>query len=172
MATTQKMTSRQYFATQSLIHIALIVGQVLFAGVTFFLRSNQSVEPDPELRQAFLYIVPVLAAAGIFASLQVFKLMVTKAKQQSSLGKKISAYGSAMIVRYAVLEAPSLFAIVAFFLTGEYFFLAISVLIIIFFFLVRPSREKLIEDLELNANEAALVNDPDAVIMERRYSND
>lgn len=164
---TQKLTSKQYFTSQSLIHIALIAGQVLFAGVTIFLRFSNSVDTNPELRQAFVYIVPVLAAAGIFASLQIFKLMLGKAKEKPHLYKKISAYGSAMIVRYAVLEAPSLLGIVAFFLTGEYFFLATSVLIIALFFMVRPSKDKLIEELELTSQEAALVNNPDAVIMER-----
>jgi uncharacterized membrane protein len=169
MATVQKTTSKQYFQTQTIIHLALIMGQLLFAGVTLYLRPAQAVDTNPELRQMFVYVVPVLAAVGIFASFQIFRLMLNKARQHASLSKKISAYGSAMIVRYAVLEAPSLFGIIAFYLTGEYFFLIISGLIIALFLMVRPSKEKLIQDMELSPTEEATVNDPDAVIMERTY---
>ncbi len=171
MATTQKLTSQQYFQTQTIIHLALIAGQVLFGAVTLYLRLNASeTAATPELRQLLMYIVPVAAAAGVFASFQVFKWLLKKAKEKSILPQKIAAYGSAMIVRYAVLEAPSLLGIVAFYLTGDYAFLTISGLIIAFFFIIRPSKEKLIQELKLISSEETLINDPNAIIMERSYT--
>jgi len=142
----------------------------LFGLVTFYLRSTQAAEEESELSQLFLVLVPLVAVAGIAASFQVFKLMVKKAREHPDLKSKVSRYGSALIVRYALLEAPSLLGIIAFFLTDNYLFLAISGLIVALFFVIRPTKAKLEQDLELTPTEIAYLDDPNAIITERSYT--
>ncbi|MDJ1472497.1 hypothetical protein [Xanthocytophaga flava] len=165
------MTSKQYFLTQSIIHLALMMGQILFAIVTFYISQTSLSSGNEELKQTFTYLVPLVALIGIAAAFLLFNILLKKAREKSSLSEKISAYGTAMIVRYALLEAPSLLSIIAFFLTGDYTFLSVFGIVIILFIFLRPSKDKLIQELELDPNEEILINTPDAVIMKRNLSS-
>ncbi|MDJ1499342.1 hypothetical protein [Xanthocytophaga agilis] len=165
------MTSKQYFLTQSIIHLALMMGQILFAIVTFYIGQTSPLPGNEELKQTFTYLIPLVALTCLAAAFLLFTILLKKAKEKASLSQKISAYGTAMIVRYALLEAPSLLSIIAFFLTGNYTFLSVFGLVIILFIFLRPSKDKLIQELELDSNEEMLINTPDAIIMKRYNAN-
>ncbi|MCU0353259.1 MAG: hypothetical protein MUD08_05895 [Cytophagales bacterium] len=172
MPQTQKITVKQYFLSQNMIYIALIVGQMLFAAVTVYLRSSGQMSNETgELTGLLQYLVPLVSVGGAAGGFQLFKIMLQAAKKQSGLSDKVSRYGTALIVRYALLEAPSLFSIVSYFLTGNYLFLAIAGVIIVLFLFIRPTKEKLEQDLELNQSELAQTSNPDAVIMERKFTS-
>jgi hypothetical protein len=74
-------------------------------------------------------------------------------KNKTTLLEKLTGYQAALIVRFALLEGPSLFAIVVFTLTNNWFFLLISVCIIVYFITLRPGTEKVADDLQLNYDE-------------------
>ncbi|MCB0280314.1 MAG: hypothetical protein KDD94_12470, partial [Calditrichaeota bacterium] len=79
-------------------------------------------------------------------------------KQETDFSKKLENYRTLSIVRYALLEAPSLLSLVLFFLSSDFFFLMISALLIFLLILIKPSRERLISELEPNPQELELLN--------------
>ncbi|MBI3135079.1 MAG: hypothetical protein HYZ14_10445 [Bacteroidetes bacterium] len=135
----------------SIIHLALIAGQVFFAAVCIALTGKTEIILNPE-GDIFFILVPAVAVFGLIGSNMIFKKLLDQAKQKTTDDEKISAYRSALIVRYALMEAPSLLGIVAYFLQGNLFYLFISGFIILFFMTARPTKEKTEMDLNIRLN--------------------
>ncbi len=163
---TQSQTSKEYFKTLQIIYFALVMGQLWFVVIAYFVNSYaegfNNVEED--LIQIGQIIVAVLAIANLIISTQVSKALVNKAKEKNTLKEKLMGYRSALIVKYALLEGVSLFASTLLLLTGDMFFFIIAALIIGIFLLYRPSKEKTIAELDLHHTEQALIEDEEATI--------
>jgi hypothetical protein len=69
------------------------------------------------------------------------------------LFQKLNRYRSILITYIAILEGPAVFAIIGFLLTGYFRFLAITFILLLNMFLKRPSKMRMISDLQLSSNE-------------------
>ncbi|UOE47733.1 hypothetical protein MTO98_25305 [Mucilaginibacter sp. SMC90] len=138
--------------TLSIIHMALVAGQTLFAAVTFIIPKNPVKSAGNDM---LVYIVPIFAVSCFIASHMLFLKLLGNIKSDATLKAKLMAYQSATIVRLALLEGPSLFAIVGFLLTGKLILIGISVVLIAYFIYLRPSRQKIEDDLTLGYEEKA-----------------
>ncbi len=136
----------------SIIFFALLAGQIIFIAVAFFTISNSTPQSQPD--DMLNIIVPVVVGSGLFISSLIFKQLLGKIKKDDSFEKKLETYRSALIVRYALLEVPSLFSTVAYLLSGNIIFLAFSGVLILAFMLNMPTRNKAAQDLNLSTNEA------------------
>ena len=79
----------------------------------------------------------------------------------------------ATIIHSALCEGPSLFAIVAYLITGKSTFLIYTAICIAATVFNRPSRADATKHLDLSTGEEASINDPDALIAasDTRYNN-
>jgi hypothetical protein len=160
-------TTRTYFLALQIVYYALIAGQVIFAFLTFYLiRSGLFDSEQTELRNIFIYIVPIFVVGGLLISHLMYKSLLNNAKGNKNLYDKLTTYRSALIIRYALLEGPSFFAIVVYLLTGDYLFLGMSGLVILVFFTLKPTVERAINDLELHSEESYAINNPNTMIDE------
>jgi len=130
------------------IHLGLLAGQALFAVVTYtqFGASKFDIKntADP-----LLYVVPLFAITSFIASVILFKLLVSKAAGKETLTEKVMAYQTALLVRFAILESASLFGLVVFFSTHNLFFLLVSIILMVYFLTLRPTKDKMDYDLNL-----------------------
>ena len=160
-----KLTSKEYFKSMLVIWLSLIGGQVFFGLIAFYLNNNGSYDPEgKELKDIFMYLVPVFAVYGVIAGSIIFKKKLNSSKSKTSLIEKLNDYRAALIIRYALLEGATFFSLVSYLMTGDQLFLYISILIIAIFIILKPSAEKVINDLELNPNERQTISDPNAQI--------
>ncbi|MEL6191947.1 MAG: hypothetical protein AAFR66_07850 [Bacteroidota bacterium] len=163
---THGQTSKEYLNYLQLIHGAMLIGQVLFAGVAIFLTSEGGLgQSEGDLNDIFKLLAPVLVLGGIAGSIFLPKTLLASAKESSDLRGKLQTYRSTSIIKFAVLEAPSLVSLVAFLLTGNYFFLGLAAIIVAVFFMNRPTTSTIINELELNQDEARLVENEAAIIL-------
>jgi divalent metal cation (Fe/Co/Zn/Cd) transporter len=161
---TIKMTSAGYFKSIKIVHLALVIGVVFFALVSVFLQINGFGTLGELINNGLLLIIPLLALIGIFGSNFIFKKRLRKIVDKTNLNEKMEDYRSALILKFALIEGPSFFAIVAYLLTGNYIFLGTAVVLIIVFLIYTPSRTKFISDLELTKDESDLINNDKAEI--------
>lgn len=163
---TKTQTSKEYFKMLSLIYFALIIMQLVFGVVAYIytITGGSITTQGGELRRIFIYIVPLVVIVGFSSSNIFFKSKMIAIKTKSVLAEKTAAYRGTLILRYALLEAPYFFAIVAYLLTNDLIFLGFGALIIVFFLTIRPTREAVAVDLELNAADKEKLNDPYAPI--------
>lgn len=163
------ITPRNYFRTLHILFLALVMGQVVFAFIALWMVSTQGgiASFDRETNQLFLWVVPIAALAGIGASRFLFNLKIKPLQSLTHWPGRLQGYQSALLVRYALMEAPSLLALVCFLLTGDYIFLGISGVMILVFLWIRPALTSMALHLQLQDQERIILQDRDAVLYEQ-----
>lgn len=141
--------SKTYLRVNTILHFALLAGQVLLAIVFIALTGKTEIILNPE-GDIFFILVPGVALFGIFVSGFMFKKFLEQAHSKTTLHEKFSMYRPALVVRFALLEGPSLLGLVAYFLNGNLFYIFISAFVMVYFFTLRPTKEKLENDLKLD----------------------
>ena len=136
----------------SIIHLALLAGQVIFA-IVAYAQSIKVFFGISYMDDVFMYIVPLAAIGGFIAGYSIFKKQLAAIRSKNSLGEKIIAYQTALIIRYALLEGPCLLAVWAYLNNNNLFYLMVAGLLIVYFIFLRPTMEKVENDLDLNFNE-------------------
>lgn len=149
---TFKQTPESLIKTMSIIHLALLAGQMLLA-LGAFAQSTKIFFGIMYLNDDYMYAVPILALVGFFGGYLLFKKQLKVIRYRSSLNEKLSGYQNALIIRFALLEIPSLFAIAAYMLNGNLFFLAVSGALMVYFVFLRPTTEKIDTDLQLDLDD-------------------
>ncbi|HTD39408.1 MAG TPA: hypothetical protein VK671_02220 [Mucilaginibacter sp.] len=135
--------------TLSFTHVAMLAFQVLFT-ITAFAQSSRMYFGVMNMDDQFVFIVPVLALGGFFGGYLVFKKQKYALREKETLQEKLSGYQSSLITRFALIQAPSFFSIVAYILSGNVFFLFITALMSAYFIFLRPTREKIENDLRFD----------------------
>jgi hypothetical protein len=162
---TIKMTSGEYFKSIKIVHIALVVGVVFFALTSVFLQIKGFGTVGHEIDKVLLIVVPIFTLIGIFASNFVFKKKLNEIRKKSNLKEKMEEYRSALIIKLALIEAPSFFAVISFLLTGNYIYLGLAVILIIVFIIYTPNKTKFINELELTKKESDLIYNSESEIL-------
>jgi hypothetical protein len=143
---------QSFLKSISIIHLALLAGQVMFA-IVAYAQSVRVFFGIHYMDDAFMYIVPLAAIGGSIAGYSIFKKQLTALHGKKLVGEKIIGYQTALIIRYAFIEGPCLLAIVAYLLNNNLFYLVVAGLLILHFIFLRPTMEKVENDLDLNFNE-------------------
>lgn len=131
--------------------IAMLIGQLFFAAISIYLVTSGAMKVDQlDLSKILLYIVPIIAIASVFTSNYIFKQRLNALKDQTDLNTKFVDYRSALIIRWALIEGPSFFAIISYLLTGNLILLGVGVILIIIFILFMPNRSNAEADLEIS----------------------
>lgn len=102
----------------------------------------------------------------------LFRTKVNQAKMEPELTAKMAGYRGALVLKYAMLEGPSLFAVIAYLLTGQLLYLAAPVILIILTLMQRPDKDTAIKELELDYNEQAKLDTPDDLIADYKTDFD
>lgn len=155
----------QYQRAIMIIFIAMLIGQIVFAGITTYLVITMgSFAIQDGLRDIFLIIVPVMFLGQMVASKIVVSMKLKSAKAKGTLMEKMIDYRGICIVKYAMLEGVAFFSIISLLLTADYVFLVFIGLIVVLFYTYQPTKEKLIADLELKKDEISILEDEKAIV--------
>ena len=144
-----KFSPGSYFRSLTLIYASLIFGQVFFFLIAFYLRNEWLIHPEIGDIEIFKWIVPLFAGGSIYQGNVLFKKRIKEARQKPTFAKKMDDYRIALLVRYALWEAPSLLAIAAYFLTGQWLYLSLSALVILVFLAHRPDIDRARRELDM-----------------------
>ncbi len=169
---TQKLTSKQYFRSLTIVYFALIAGLVFFTVIAVFLNfqlSEFAKNNNENFKQTMLIVSLIFAFSGIAVSLLIFRKKLEKVWQKNTLSDKLNEYRGALIAKYAALEVASMFAIVAFMLCGDFILIVIAVVLILYMTIQRPSKERASIHLMLTYKDQQLINDDDAIVCETKY---
>lgn len=161
---TKKGTIREYFSQLNIIHIALLMGQILFLLIIYFINHEVEMSDGDDLEASFKLIAPLLAVGGFIASLTISKSRLKNSQRKGSLKEKLEDYRAITIIKLALIEGPSLFAIISYFITADMFFFYLALILVLVFVFIRPTKKSFIKDLLLNPSEIRLVEDDDSVV--------
>ena len=146
------MQIKPFFRTLTIIHSSLVLGLVLFCAIAYFQSDGFTVSMENEF-DIFIYVVPLIGMAGYFGSQYVFKNLLNTIKSSDDLGIKLGKYRTASLIKFAILEAPAILALIAFYMTKNALYFVISVCLILYLFIQRPTVQRMKNDLPLNLEE-------------------
>jgi len=143
----------------------MILGVALFGLVIcFFVANFQQPDTRSEIAGILAYLVPGLVIAGILSSNIIFRVKLNGVIESEDLKLKMTVYRESLIIRYALLEGPALFALAAIFITNNINFLVYAGLIVVLLVSKRPTKKSAIADLALNQHEISSLDDPATVV--------
>jgi|GWRWMinimDraft_12_1066020.scaffolds.fasta_scaffold12551_2 hypothetical protein len=150
------MKKTSVFSIIKTLHLAMLAGQVIFTAVIFYLIYSKMKLPILVEHEKLLQVVAlVFVTVTIFAGNRLFKkkLLVLNEDVQTATKDKMLAYRTICLIQWALLEAGVLLCGIFALLTANYAFLAVSVIIIIYFALLTPVKDKIAAQLNLNSTE-------------------
>lgn len=148
---TNKISLEENIRNNFVLWSAMLIGQLFFVAISVYLVTSGGMKTDGlYLTKPLLYIVPIMVLTSVLVSFYIFKQRLNSLKDQTDLAAKFVDYRSALIIRWALIEGPSFFAIVSYLLTGSYILLGIAIVLIIVFILIIPNRATAETDLEIS----------------------
>ncbi len=145
------MQPNKFLKILAIIHLTLCVGLLLCAVFAFYQNGDFTARMNQQ--DIFIYIVPIVAAAGYFLSQLVFKKKIESISREEKLSIKLGKYQIASLIKYALLEGPGILALMAYFWSGNALYLIIAIALIVYLFVQRPTAEKIKKELPLTLEE-------------------
>ena len=131
----------------SIVYFALLIGQIIFGAVVYFVIPSGSVEVSLGIRTTLLVVVATVALGAIAGTSVLYSARVERIRQHADVRMRLRSYLTLNIVRYAVYEAPTLIALAGYTITASPLFLGIAVLLIAVFITLKPSQTRMANDL-------------------------
>ncbi len=128
------------FKQLHILFLALLAGQVIFAGVTGWLLQGGSVENQSDL--PFDLIVPLLLITMTAIAWAINRRLREKGSELPDPEKKFSQYRVTVIRRLALIEGANLVAVVAALVTGNSFYLLYFLAGMVIFLFFRPAERE------------------------------
>lgn len=151
--------SSSFFQPLRIVHAAILGASLLFLGIVrFVLLDAQTIDGAVIEEDYLLYVPAAVMLAGIVLSEWLFQLRVKKAREFPELAGKLNEYRSACIIRWALLEGATFFAIVWFVLHYDRYFMAMALVGMALIAFSRPTPEKTAKNLHLNETEREIIS--------------
>src|SRR5688572_14758514 len=152
-------TARQQFRTLQVLFWTMVGGTFFCAVVIIAIRYFDFLEQKSfsvNTSRLFMGIVAVVALACWITAVSQYKKGIILAKNLTgSLDEKLDVYRSVLIRYLALCEFPALLAVINYMITGEWWTLVITALLIVAMFMKRPTVPRLTDELSLGWNDAA-----------------
>ncbi len=152
MSQTTSGSPKSTLKTMETLYYAFMSAPLLFSFVILIINEDYSFFNQNHM-STFYYFVPFAAVGIIYIGLTIFKNQVSNIKSDLSLSKKLSQYQSATIIKCAMLEGPALLCVVLALLSQQLVFIIIAWCILVFMYMMRPTKAHVINDLQLNSEE-------------------
>lgn len=152
MEISKTILSKQ-FLTLNIIFIALLSAQFFYFLIGIILIQSGSALNQNELDRIFMFITPVVVFIGFWAAKFIYARLISGFDKSSSLENKLMSYRNANIVRLALIEGSNIFNISIMIITANYLYSAYFVLLIAFYIMFRPSKDKFILEYEVSGDD-------------------
>ena len=139
------------------IYTSIFTGLLIFLIIVIVISQENNADGGNSLDKVFTVIVPLFGLLMMVFSKLIYNKMVSGYLSGTDLVEKIMRYRTAKIISWAMVEAACLFALVATMLTSNYLYIAVVIFLLGYLFMLKPSKESMIHDLQLNTTESNLV---------------
>ena len=143
------------FKALKILHLVIAAGLLLFTAVILlFFQTGQLKAIDPSLERTLQVVAVVVSVALLLVGFNLFKRKMMEARNSTAPGAtRMSLYRTACIIWWAMIEVPGLLAVICFFITGNYAFVALAAFHILVLFIFMPRKENIIVLLNLDSRE-------------------
>ncbi|MFI5236489.1 MAG: hypothetical protein ACHQLA_00965 [Ignavibacteriales bacterium] len=150
---TEDQALKNLLRSTSIIYFSLVIGLLFFFVMAIMFIQGKEAQVQAETNNVLTVVVPVFGFMMMILSKVFYNKMITKKEFETDLQKKIIHYRSMKIISWAMIESACIFAFTAVMITSNNFYLVVFIFLFGYFILLKPSRESLIRDLQLNSDE-------------------
>lgn len=136
-----------------IIFLALLAGQIMFLFISVFLVQSGNVKPNDELFLILFIVDLMIITPAIVVGPMIYRGFIERANSKKLTEEKFILYRQGVIIKLALVEAPTIFSIVGYLLTGSFIFLILAIGVLILFFFHKPTLEKFAEDFNIPLSE-------------------
>ncbi|MBW7675078.1 hypothetical protein [Chryseobacterium chendengshani] len=147
----QNIEPASFFKMMSLIYNALLAGMIIMGGMMFLMNPSKNLDFD--LNNQLLAIMLVVMVTGVFGSNLGYNFLKNKIDNNDSIREKIAKVQGATIAKLAFIEAPALLGIILYMVESNLAFLMLSAIMILYFLVLKPSKDKILDDMNLTSEE-------------------
>jgi hypothetical protein len=141
------------------------MGMILFLIVSVVVNPGDDLTYSiQDIEETLLIVMVIICLGGITLGKLIPRALIQKIKIEADVTEKLKVYISAFILKLAMLEVPTLLAIVFFFIEGNLIYVAIAALMIVIFMFNRPTLYKISNELQLNHQERMTLNNLDSAV--------
>lgn len=135
------------------LHLAIFAAPLLFGLIAITRRTKP---PIIDLNNTFFAVILFFGVAAVVVGRILFKKRLEEAAVQESLSEKLKIYQTGFIMRSAILEGTTLLGLVGYFLEGNLLMVIVPVLLITYHLILRPTKDRIAEDLNLSYEDRLL----------------
>lgn len=148
---TNNVTIKEYFTVLKIIFAGMLFSQVIMLIVSLLIFNN--AEPNYELNNIFEIVVTLLFVTSIAATYFISKQKMKSIYEKNNISEKLEEFRTLFILKFAILEMPSMLSVISYIFTGNKLFLIYSVIIILVFLVNYPSKERIASELNIASLE-------------------
>jgi len=141
------------FRNIQILFYSLLLGQLILAGVAYFLNRGKDPSDASMTNADFAFAVPAVLLAGFLGAYLIDKRRAASPPIKAEIGQKLEHYQTSVLIRSALLEAPNLLSAIAYLLSGEQIYLIYFALGIGAFLMFRPTLSQLQQRYMIKASE-------------------
>ncbi len=143
----------------SILYLALLIGQVLFALISLFIVYSKGFSPAPSDANLFIFLCVTFGIAGYLGGSLLFRKKLEKVNgNMKSIAEKFNDYRAACVNRWALMEFAVIFCIIIFFKTSYPVIMIFGGAFILLFLTLRPSIQKIAAHLGVSEIEIRQMN--------------
>jgi hypothetical protein len=130
------------------IHTILLSGQIIMLLLFYFLAGKLNNGGNPEFFKALQFVAAFVAISSVTAAFVIFKKKVTQLQlSDSNLSERLALYRAACILKFALIEGPVVFSVIAYFIFPNASFIVLAGILIVLFAMQRPTIPMLMHDI-------------------------
>lgn len=151
-------SAKEVFKSTQILYLALLMGQMLFAGVVYFLLTPDNLnEVTTAPSSIFQNILPFVMVSSIGLAFYLYKIRLQQVPSMQDLSEKITHHRTTNIIRWAFIEGANFFALVVAMLEGTPFYLIYFGLGLLVFVFMRPTVNGFAKDYNLTLDEQRML---------------
>ncbi|SMO54432.1 hypothetical protein SAMN06265379_102401 [Saccharicrinis carchari] len=147
--------ANDFFKSLTIIYFAMLMGPIIFLFLVLFLKLSGGQIITDKFSSSYGVMVFLISFISVNGGRYLYKRLVLQAQSKMNIGEKLNAYQTSVIINLAFIEGAVLFSIVVFFLTSQVYFLLFTLVLIMIFLTIKPTRQRAIKDLKINSEQMA-----------------
>lgn len=159
----RSLTPKVFMRILNAIYMVLLMSMMVFGSFTLFSTVSWDID-FPSSEDVFLIIVPIMFFIGIVLGRILYKKRLDNLANVNVLKDKLQGLKTALIIKFALVEGPFLIGLVAAFLTSNIFYMMSSGTLVMYFLTLKPTKSKIIKDLDLDNELIHQFNDDNQIL--------
>jgi hypothetical protein len=146
----------EQFRLTGIVYSALIFGMIIFFAIALFLVESKKFEPVQSIDEILKLLIPLVGFAVMYFARVIYKKNISSVNFHDDLLSKFSRYRTFKIIQWSLVESVGFLSVVAFIITGNYFYTIVFLFMLGFFVLIKPTKEEFFRDLKISSEQKTM----------------